>query len=135
MERELVLEWTEVPGRGWVVHAPAARATASGETRDEALANLRSLIDDEPLTTEQWEEIKAAVKSLDAGEGIPLVEAHMRMPFQKLMEMVAEQLSADKDPGTVVTFGELAERWDEPPERIMDAATALRVMRGEKTYV
>jgi hypothetical protein len=36
---------------------------------------LAAPIDREPLTSEQWQEIKAAVKRLDAGEGVPLEEA------------------------------------------------------------
>ena len=45
----LRVEFEEVPGRGWVVHSPEAHATAQGETREEALANLRSLFDREVL--------------------------------------------------------------------------------------
>ena len=44
----LRVEFVEVPGKGWVADAPEARATAQGETRDEALANLRSLFDRYP---------------------------------------------------------------------------------------
>lgn len=36
-------ELEEIPGKGWVAHAPSLRATAQGETRDEAIANLREL--------------------------------------------------------------------------------------------
>lgn len=46
---KLRVEWEEVPGRGWVVEAPEAGAIAQGETREEALANLRSLLDEEVL--------------------------------------------------------------------------------------
>ena len=44
----LRVEWEEVPGQGWVVEAPEAGAIAQGETRDEALANLRGLIEHYP---------------------------------------------------------------------------------------
>ena len=33
----------EVPGKGWVAHAPSLRSTAQGETEAEAVANLREL--------------------------------------------------------------------------------------------
>jgi hypothetical protein len=52
------------------------------------------------------------------------------MPFEKLMEHVAAIDSRDG-----VTFGELSRRWGEPPERIMDAVSAVRVMCGELTYI
>jgi hypothetical protein len=29
----------------------------------------------------------------------------------------------------------LSARWGEPPERIMDAVDAVRVLRGERTYI
>jgi hypothetical protein len=45
----------------------------------------------------------------------------MRMPFGKLMELVA---ALDRKDG--VTFGELSRRWGEDPHR---------VMRGERTYI
>ena len=45
----------EVPGRGWVAHAPEARATAQGDTREEALANLHELLDRFPeVLDEIW---------------------------------------------------------------------------------
>jgi hypothetical protein len=53
------------------------------------------------------------------------------MPFEKLMEYVA--LLGDED--RAVTMGTLAERWNEPAERIMDAIDAVRVMNGERTYI
>lgn len=53
------------------------------------------------------------------------------MPFERLMEAVAA-LGPDEQHAS---FGQLAKRWDEPVERIMDAATALRVLAGERTYV
>ena len=34
----------EAPGRGWVAHAAEVRAVAQGATREEALANLRDLV-------------------------------------------------------------------------------------------
>jgi len=53
------------------------------------------------------------------------------MPFEKLMERV----SALGDEDRVLTMGDLAARWGEPPERIMDAVDAVRVLRGERTYI
>ena len=44
----LKVEAKEVPGKGWVLHAPEVRATASGETYEEAEANLRELIETYP---------------------------------------------------------------------------------------
>lgn len=55
----------------------------------------------------------------------------MQMPFERLMEAVAA-LGPDEQHAS---FGQLAKRWDEPVERIMDAATALRVLAGERTHV
>jgi len=55
----------------------------------------------------------------------------VRMPFEKLMEHVAAIAPQDRN----VTVGELSRRWGEPAERIMDAVSAVRVMRGERTYV
>ena len=53
------------------------------------------------------------------------------MPFEKLMERVASI-----DPGERwQPLGVFAARWGEPPERIMDAADAVRVLRGERTYI
>lgn len=53
------------------------------------------------------------------------------MPFERLMELVAALDGEDRQR----PMGELAERWGEPAARIMDAADALRVMRGERTYL
>ena len=53
------------------------------------------------------------------------------MPFEKLMEHVAALTDEDK----ATTMGQLAERWGEPAERIMDAVTAVRVLRGDRTYI
>jgi hypothetical protein len=55
----------------------------------------------------------------------------MRMPFERLMEYAA---SLDGTPGET-TMGELAGRVGEDPFRLADAVTAVRVLRGERTYV
>lgn len=55
----------------------------------------------------------------------------MRMPFEKLMEHVAAVSPDERD----LPLGVFAERWGEPVERITDAITAVRVMRGERTYI
>lgn len=55
----------------------------------------------------------------------------MRAPFEKLMQWVTELPAED----WTLMFGELSKRWDEPVERIMDAIDALKVMRGELTYI
>lgn len=55
----------------------------------------------------------------------------MRTPFEKLVEMVEDLSDADKG----LPMGKLAERWGEPTERIADAITASRMMRGERTYI
>ena len=55
----------------------------------------------------------------------------MRMPFERLMELVA----ALDENGRHAPFGQLAERWGEPASRIADAVTALQVLAGERTYV
>ena len=38
----------EAPGSGWVAHAAEVRAVAQGATREEALANLRDLVEAYP---------------------------------------------------------------------------------------
>ncbi|HUY53828.1 MAG TPA: hypothetical protein VMV23_01560 [Candidatus Nanopelagicaceae bacterium] len=38
----------EAPGRGWVAHASELRAVAQGVTQEEALANLRDLVQTYP---------------------------------------------------------------------------------------
>lgn len=53
----------------------------------------------------------------------------MRMPFGRLMELVAEV----DDPE--VTLGELARRWGQPVERVMDAIDAVKVCGGEPSYI
>lgn len=55
----------------------------------------------------------------------------MRMPFEKLMELVDELSKEDAR----LPMGRLAQRWGEPTGRIADAATAVRVLRGERTYI
>jgi hypothetical protein len=55
----------------------------------------------------------------------------MRMPFGKLMELVAELGRGDDE----VTLGELSRRWGEPPQRIGDAIDAVKVLRGEPSYI
>jgi hypothetical protein len=55
----------------------------------------------------------------------------MRMPFERLMELLAGLSADERD----VSFGELAQRWGEPAERITDAASALQVLAGERTYI
>jgi hypothetical protein len=53
------------------------------------------------------------------------------MPFERLMEHVA----ALSDEDEALPLGVLSGRWGEPAARIMDAIDAVRVMRGERTYV
>jgi len=55
----------------------------------------------------------------------------MRMPFEQLMEHVAKLTDEDAE----LPMGELGERWGEPAARVADAITAVRVMRGERTYL
>lgn len=56
----------------------------------------------------------------------------MVMPFEKLMEYAASlELLGDGE----LTMGELAGRADESAERLMDALAAVRVLRGDRTYV
>jgi hypothetical protein len=55
----------------------------------------------------------------------------VKMPFERLMEEVARLSEEDSQ----MTMGQLAERWGEPAPRIMDAIDAVRVMRGERTYI
>ena len=55
----------------------------------------------------------------------------MRMPFERLME----EVSALSDEDKARPMGDLADRWGEPANRIADAICALRVMRGERTYI
>jgi hypothetical protein len=53
------------------------------------------------------------------------------MPFERLMEEVAAIDPGERDQPLRV----FAERWGEPAERIIDAINAVRVMRGERTYI
>lgn len=53
------------------------------------------------------------------------------MPFERLMEEVAALGDEDRQR----PMGDLADRWGEPASRIADAITAVRVMRGERTYI
>jgi hypothetical protein len=55
----------------------------------------------------------------------------MPMPFQKLMEYAADLREEEWDK----TMGELAGRIGETSQRLADAATAVRVLAGERTYV
>lgn len=55
----------------------------------------------------------------------------MRMPFEKLMEYVASLSPEDQQK----TMGELAHAVDEDSSRLADAITAVRVLRGERTYI
>ena len=53
------------------------------------------------------------------------------MPFERLMEEVAALSEEDWNK----PMGELARRWGGPVERVADAIDALRVLRGERTYI
>ena len=55
----------------------------------------------------------------------------MKMPFEKLMEHLAALSDEDEE----LTLGELSKRWGEPAARIGDAIDAVRVMKGERTYI
>jgi hypothetical protein len=55
----------------------------------------------------------------------------MRMPFERLMELVAA-VGPDE---ARLPLGAFAERWGEPSERIADAIDAVRVLNGERTYI
>lgn len=55
----------------------------------------------------------------------------MRTPFGKLMELVSSLTDEDK----ALTLGELGRRWDEEPRRIADAIDAMKVVRGELSYI
>lgn len=56
----LRVEAEEVPGKGWVVEAPEVGAIAQGTTYQEALANLRELIEHYP---EVIDDLLAAARS------------------------------------------------------------------------
>jgi hypothetical protein len=53
------------------------------------------------------------------------------MPFERLMEYAAGLGEDDWE----LSLGELARRVGEPAERLNDAVAAVRVMKGERTYV
>jgi hypothetical protein len=55
----------------------------------------------------------------------------VRMPFERLMQEVATLSEEDWDK----PMGELAKRWGEPVGRIADAIDAVKVLRGERTYI
>jgi predicted RNase H-like HicB family nuclease len=48
------IEYTveEVPGKGWLADAPKVKASAQGETMEEALANLKELVSTYPEVLE-----------------------------------------------------------------------------------
>lgn len=56
----LRVEAEEVPGQGWVVEAPEVGAIAQGTTYDEALSNLKELIEHYP---EVIDDLLAAAKA------------------------------------------------------------------------
>lgn len=56
----------------------------------------------------------------------------MRRPFGKLMDLVEVDLLLAPE-GT--TIGDLAARYDEPMDRVMDALDAVKERRGEKSYL
>ena len=55
----------------------------------------------------------------------------MRMPFERLMEYAAGIPEEERE----LSMGALAGRVGEDPARLADALTAVRVMRGERTYI
>lgn len=55
----------------------------------------------------------------------------MRMPF----EVLVDYMNALTDEEEKMTLGELSKKFGEPVDRIMDAATVVRVLRGERTYI
>lgn len=56
----------------------------------------------------------------------------MRMPFEKLMEYAAS-LRGTEDENK--TMGELARAVGEDSRRLADAIDAVRVLKGERTYI
>ena len=52
--------------------------------------------------------------------------------FQRRRDAV---MAAISDEDADLPIGVFAGRWGEPPARICDAIDALRVMRGERTYI
>jgi hypothetical protein len=57
----------------------------------------------------------------------------VRRPFGKLMDMLEDEPRFVEEKGPV-TLGDLAKKYGEPVERIMDALDAVRERRGERTY-
>jgi hypothetical protein len=56
----------------------------------------------------------------------------MRIPFERLVEQVAAVLStADQD----LPMGTLAARFEVSTDRLADAIDALKMLRGERTYI
>jgi len=55
----------------------------------------------------------------------------VRMPFGKLVELVSSLPEEDWN----LPMGKLAERWGEPSARIGDAIDAMKMLRGELTYL
>ena len=41
---QIAITTEEVEGKGWIAHAPEARAIAQGDTEEEAKVNLRRLL-------------------------------------------------------------------------------------------
>jgi predicted RNase H-like HicB family nuclease len=64
----VTVEYTveEVPGKGWVAHAPSIHSTAQGATENEAVANLRELVRRYPdMLLRLLDEAKASGPELD----------------------------------------------------------------------
>ncbi len=58
---EITCDLEEVPGRGWVASAPRIRATAQGQTEDEAMRNLVKLVETYPdLLNDLLDEVRKA---------------------------------------------------------------------------
>jgi hypothetical protein len=55
----------------------------------------------------------------------------MKIPFERLVEEVGNLTDADKD----LPMGELAARFNTTAERLADAVTTYRMLRGERTYI
>jgi predicted RNase H-like HicB family nuclease len=64
---KLAVELEEVPGKGWGVEAPEAGAIAQGDTKEEALANLRELLERYPEVIDEL--LAAAGNCLAGGSG------------------------------------------------------------------
>jgi hypothetical protein len=57
----------------------------------------------------------------------------MRKPFEKIVRQLADSETADLKAN--LTIGQLAERHECDPERIMDALDVLKMLRGQATYI